>query len=66
MFMKLILLIALFLVVGHPMTYQLVDSLFMGKVDIANEDGTATHYGVAVHAVVYALLFIILSKTMKI
>jgi hypothetical protein len=53
-------LAVLFLVIGNPMTYQIVDKLAMGIIDISNEDGSPTQVGVFVHSLVFALLFFVL------
>lgn len=53
-------LATLFLIIGNPIMYQIVDKLAMGFVDISNEDGSPTQIGVFVHSLVFALLFFLL------
>ena len=46
----------LFLLIAHPLTYQLTSSLFGGLFRVANKAGCPTMAGFLLHAVVFTVL----------
>ena len=58
----LVCLAILFFVVANPETYRLVNSVLGGVVSVSDASGCPTQVGVAVHAVLFALVVSLLCR----